>query len=268
VLFFIYIKAHFHTSNDHYLEPQIKEYSLRFDTAVHDTLDTQTNYKLLVVSDLHIGYLIDKTVLQKYVNAMNALQADLIVINGDLIDYYLEPLEKQRMDSELKRLSAPRGVYFVPGNHEYKIDEEACFEWIRNTGIQILRDSVVTIGNRFQLIGRDDRRNKARRMEWERLLAKTDTALNHILITHQPGDIKEALKSNIPLIICGHTHKGQIFPGNFLGVFLFHNLYGLKREGNSCSYTTSGLGLSGFPFRIGSESEMVVFNIEMSSKHP
>jgi predicted MPP superfamily phosphohydrolase len=212
-----------------------------------------------------LGYLIDKFVLQKYINAINAQQADLIVINGDLIDYYLEPLEKQRMHNELKRLSAPHGVYFVPGNHEYKIDAEACLEWISNTGIRALRDSVVTIDKRFQLIGRDDRKNKENRMEWASLLNKSDATMGRILFAHQPGDIKEAVESNIPLIVCGHTHGGQIFPTNFLGVFLFHNLYGMKREGNSCSYTTSGLGLSGFPFRIGSDSEMVIFNIELKN---
>ncbi|MDR2086808.1 MAG: metallophosphoesterase [Dysgonamonadaceae bacterium] len=260
-LFLLYINAHFQSSSDRYLEPQIKKYAFHFDAA-NDTLETPTNYKLLVVSDLHLGYLIDKTVLQKYVTVMNAQQADLIVIAGDLVDYYLEPLEKQQMDSELKKLSAPLGIYFVPGNHEYKINAEACFEWIRNAGIQVLRDSVVTIGNRFQLIGRDDRKNKDHRMEWESLLAKTDAAMPRILVSHQPGDIEDGVASNIPLIICGHTHQGQIFPVNLLGYLLYSNLYGLKKEGNSASYTTSGLGLSGFPFRIGSKSEMVIFTVE------
>jgi predicted MPP superfamily phosphohydrolase len=264
-LLFFYIATHFRTSGNRYLEPQIKEYTFHFHSTCSDTSDVRTNYKLLLVSDLHLGYLIDKSVLQKYVNVLNAQHADLIVINGDLVDYYLAPLEKQYMDDELKRLSAPRGVYFVPGNHEYKIDAEACFDWISNTGIRVLRDSVITIDDRFQLIGRDDRKNKENRMEWEQLLSKSDSTMGRILITHQPGDIKDVRKSNIPLIICGHTHGGQIFPVNFFSSFPFYNLYGWKQDGNSCSYITSGLGLSGFPFRIGSESEMVIFNIELKN---
>jgi predicted MPP superfamily phosphohydrolase len=267
-LFLVYIKTHFHSANDYYLEPQIKEYAFHFDSSVKDTLEIQTNYKLLVASDLHLGYLIDKTVLQKYVTVLNAQQADVIVIAGDLVDYYLKPLEQQEMDQELKKLSAPLGVYFVPGNHEYKIDAAACFEWIRKTGIQVLRDSVITIGGRFQLIGRDDRKNKDKRMEWDTLWAKTDAALPCILVAHQPGDIKEGIKNNIPLIICGHTHNGQIFPVNKFGFLLYTNPYGLKKEGNSTSYTTSGLGLSGFPFRIGSDSEIVIFTLSFNPKQP
>jgi predicted MPP superfamily phosphohydrolase len=245
------------------MEPQIKEYSFHLYSAASDTLKVQTNYKLLVVSDLHLGYLIDKKVLQKYVNVLNAQQADLIVINGDLIDYYLKPLENWRMDEELKKLSASQGIYFIPGNHEYKIDAKANFEWIRKTGISVLCDSVVTIDNCFQLIGRDDRSNKDNRMEWEQLLARTDSTMPHILFSHQPGDIQDGIKSNIPLIICGHTHNGQLFPVNLLVPLIYYNAYGLKKEGNSSFYTTSGLGFSGFPFRIGSESEIVIFNIEI-----
>jgi predicted MPP superfamily phosphohydrolase len=245
------------------MEPQIKEYFFRFHSTVNDTLKAQINYKLLVASDLHLGYLIDKKVLQKYVNVLNSQKADLIVINGDLIDYYLKPLENCRMDEELKKLSATRGVYFVPGNHEYKMDAKANFEWIRQAGISVLCDSVVTIGNCFQLIGRDDRSNKDDRMEWEQLLAKTDATMPRILFSHQPGDIQDGIKSNIPLIICGHTHNGQLFPVNLLGPLIYYNAYGLRKEDNSIFYTTSGFGFSGFPFRIGSESEIVIFNIEI-----
>jgi predicted MPP superfamily phosphohydrolase len=261
--FFFCVHFYLRYPKDGYLEPQIKTFSFQFDSTTNDTLDIKKNYKILMVSDMHLGYFINKTILQKYITVINAQQADIILINGDLIDYYLEPLEKERMDEELRKLQASQGVYFVPGNHEYKIDEEADFNWIRKTGIPVLRDSVVTLDDRLQLIGRDDRKNKDNRMEWDKLMAQTDSTKIRILISHQPGDIIEALPYSIPLILCGHTHDGQIFPGNGLCHFIHHNSYGLKKEGDSYSYTTSGLGLSGFPFRIGTESEVVIFNIEI-----
>jgi predicted MPP superfamily phosphohydrolase len=263
VSFFTVTGFHFQTSRVNYLKPQIREFSHRFHSLSSDTVRTKSKYKLLLVSDLHLGYLIDGKVLREYVNLLNAQEADILIINGDLIDYHLEPLKNRHIEDELKRLRATRGVYFVPGNHEYKIDVEACLDWIRGTGIYVLRDSVVTIDSHIQLIGRDDRKNRENRMEWEKLAAQSDPTKTGILITHQPGDIREALPYNFPLILCGHTHHGQIFPVNLSNSLLFHNPYGLQKEGaSSWSYTTSGLGLSGFPFRIGSRSEMVIFNIE------
>jgi predicted MPP superfamily phosphohydrolase len=263
ISFFTLIGFHFHSSQDNYLKPQIREFSFRFHSLSSDSIPAKNKYKLLMVSDLHLGYLINKKVLQEYVRILNLQQADILIINGDLIDYYLDPLKDQNMEEELKCLYAPQGVYFVPGNHEYKIDAEACLDWIRDTGICVLRDSVVTIDQRFQLIGRDDRKNQENRMEWEALNLQTDSTKTGILITHQPGDIREALPCYFSLILCGHTHNGQIFPLNLSNALLFHNSYGLQKEGvSSYSYTTSGLGLSGFPFRIGSRSEIVIFNIE------
>lgn len=267
VSFFTFIGLNLHTSKDNYVEPQIREFSVQLHATQNDTTKTPSEYKILVVSDLHIGYIIDKKVLQKEVDFVNALQADIIVINGDLIDYYLEPLKDQKMDEVLSRLTAPEGVYFVPGNHEYKIDEEADFEWIRQTGITILRDSVVNIDSQLQLIGRDDRKNKENRISWDELADKTDSSKARLLFSHQPNDINEAVKYNFPLIVCGHTHNGQIFPFNWSGVLFHANQYGLKKEDNSYTYTTSGLGLSGFPLRICSKSEVAIFNIKISNTH-
>ena len=264
LLFFSHVGYYFRSPKDNYLEPQVKNLSFKFDL-VHnesDTIETKSDYKLLVVSDLHLGYLIDKKVLRKYVDFINTQQADIVVINGDLIDYYLEPLKEQRMEEELMRLQAPYGVYFILGNHEYKKDAEANFEWIRQSGISILWDSVVTIG-KLQLIGRDDLENEDSRKEWTQLMAQTDSSKALVFFTHQPNDRKDAIANNIPLIISGHTHDGQIFPMNWL-TFLFHShSHGTKIEGESYLYTTSGLGLSGFPFRISTESEVVIFHIHI-----
>jgi predicted MPP superfamily phosphohydrolase len=261
IAFFVYIGFHFHSSNDRYLEPQKRNFSIELNTACNDNIQNGESYKLLVVSDLHLGYIINKEALKKYVSVINAQNADIIVIAGDLIDFYLEPLEIQKMDEDLKCLYAPHGVYFIPGNHEYKIDAEIDLEWIRKTGITVLRDSVANIGSKLQLIGRDDRKNKENRMAWNDLMIQTDSSKAQILIAHNPKDINEV--ADIPLVICGHSHNGQVFPINFLCRILYPNSYGFKRKGNVCTYTTSGIGLSGFPLRICSESELVIFNVEI-----
>jgi predicted MPP superfamily phosphohydrolase len=262
LLFFVCIGRQFQASRDDYLPPEIKEFPFSFAVVSNDTVEIRTTYRLLVVADLHLGHLINKDVLKKYVEIINAQHADIIVIDGDLIDYSIEQLEEQGMDNELKKLHAFYGVYLIPGNHEYKGDPEANFQWISQAGITVLRDSVANIGDHLQLIGRDDRRNKAYRMNWEQLVARSDTDKVRILFAHQPQDINQAvLDENIPLIVSGHTHNGELFPMNWINRFIFPNSYGMQKDGNSFFYTTSGLGLSGFPFRIGTESEMVIFNI-------
>jgi predicted MPP superfamily phosphohydrolase len=84
-----------------------------------------------------------------------------------------------------------------------------------------------------------------------------------IFLAHQPGDIRDAYRYGIPLTVCGHTHGGQAFPANLIVHLQYPNSYGLKGNGESYSYTTSGLGLSGFPLRVASNSEVVVFDIEI-----
>jgi Predicted phosphohydrolases len=250
-------------SKDNFINPDVKEFSFQFDT-LPDSIpsDSITAYKLLTVSDLHLGYLINKSVLKKYVDVINSLQPDIIVVDGDLIDYYLAPLIEERMDLELKKLKAPHGVYFVPGNHEYKVNPEADFEWIRSAGITVLKDSIANIDDKLYLIGWDDRSNEENRASLKSLFAKVPNKESCILFAHQPKDIKEALALNIPLTISGHTHNGQFFPANLISFFQ-DNFYGLQQEGDNYSYTTSGLGLSGMPVRIVSQSEIAVFNIEI-----
>lgn len=115
--------------------------------------------KIVAVSDIHLGYGTGKSALKKYVNMINEQKPDLILIGGDLIDNSVVPLYTEKMSEELSELKAPMGIYMVPGNHEYisGIDESARF--IKSTPIQLLIDSVVTLPNGIQLIGRDDRHN-------------------------------------------------------------------------------------------------------------
>jgi Predicted phosphohydrolases len=246
-----------------FLHPGLRTFTFSFNKPEVPGIRPKATYKLLVAADLHLGYVINKDVLEAYVDLINDQHADIVVINGDLVDYTMRPLIETGMDEELRKLKAPYGIYFVPGNHEYKFDPEERFEWIRNAGITVLKDSSVTINSTLTLIGRDDRSQKDKRKPLADLLKKTDTSYPYILFTHQPGDLKEIYRYRIPLTICGHTHGGQVFPGNVASYIMYTNPYGWQRRGESASYTTSGLGLSGLPLRVGTRSEIVVFYIEI-----
>ncbi len=258
----ILIWISFILSYHNFTNPVIKNYDFSFNRKTENQTAPVQTYKMLIAADLHLGYIVDKQMLDKYVKLINDQHADIVVIDGDLIDWDLYPLIKTGMQHDLKRIKAPKGVYFIPGNHEYKFDSENKLAWISQSGMTVLKDTIISIDDKLWLIGRDDKDNEKRKPIAE-LMKGFDTSKPCIMLAHQPANIKEACEYHIPLTICGHTHCGQIFPANLLSSFLYSNPYGMKTKDNCSSCTTSGLGLSGFPLRSGSHCEAIVFEIKI-----
>ena len=217
--------------------------------------------RVVGISDVHLGYETNKERLADYVRRINALEPDLILIAGDLIDHNLTPVKAQRMQDELSLLKAPLGVFMVPGNHDYfaHIDEVADF--LKRTPVTLLRDSVVTLSNGLQIVGRDDRRNRDR-AEVSDLVQQTDSSKPILLLDHQPYDLDKAVAAGVDLQLSGHTHHGQVWPLNYLTDYLFELSYGYEKRGDTHFYVSSGLSLWGPPYRIGTDSEMVLFLID------
>ena len=166
------------------------------------------------------------------------------------------------MAEELTELKAPLGIYMVPGNHEYISGIDESVRFIKDTPIQLLRDSVITLTNGIQLIGRDDRANPAR-SSLQELMVNIDKSKPIILLDHQPYKLMESEIAGIDLQFSGHTHRGQVWPMSLVTDYLFEQSHGYRQWGNSHIYVSSGLSLWGPPFRIGTESEMVVFQLSM-----
>ena len=216
--------------------------------------------KIVAVSDLHLGNGTGKTALKRYVKMIGEQNPDLILIAGDLIDNSVVPLYTENMMEELSELKAPLGIYMVPGNHEYISGIKASARFIQDTPIQLLRDSVVTLPNGMQLIGRDDRSNTARRSLQE-LMAGIDKSNPIILLDHQPYKLTESEAAGVDLQFSGHTHRGQVWPMNWVTDHIYEQSHGYRQWGNSHIYVSSGLSLWGPPFRIGTESDMGVFHL-------
>ena len=216
--------------------------------------------KIVAVSDLHLGNGTGKTALKRYVKMINEQNPDLILIAGDLIDNSVVPLYTENMMEELSELKAPLGIYMVPGNHEYISGIKASARFIQDTPIQLLRDSVVTLPNGMQLIGRDDRSNTASRSLQE-LMAGIDKSNPIILLDHQPYKLTESEAAGVDLQFSGHTHRGQVWPMNWVTDHIYEQSHGYRQWGNSHIYVSSGLSLWGPPFRIGTESDMAVFHL-------
>ena len=243
-------------------------YRFNHPVAVEKTIEIRKsggkyqNLKIAAFSDLHLGVAVDKKRLQKYVQFINRQSPDLILIAGDLVDNNVLPLNLENMHEEINRLQAPLGVYMCLGNHEYLSGMEAGLKFLQKTQIHLLIDQVLSIEDSFWLIGRDDTHGNKPRQTLETLVAQTHPAQALILIEHQPWQPNEGIENNIDLQFFGHTHRGQLWPLNYIADRLFPLSYGYRQTGATHTYVSSGLGLWGPPCRIGTPSEIVIFNLQ------
>ena len=238
-----------------YKNPKLQEY----DLVINKQAEVST-LRVVAVSDIHLGFGTGKATLSKYIDKINEQKPDLILISGDLIDNSVLPLKEEHMEEELNKLSAPLGVFMVPGNHEYISDIDESLAFLKTTSIQVLRESVVSLPNGVQLIGRDDRHNH-RRKPLRDLAEQVDHSKPVLLLDHQPYDLDKTIKAGVDLQFSGHTHRGQIWPVSLLTDRLFDISYGYDNREGTHFYVSSGLSLWGPPFRIGTDSELVVFNL-------
>lgn len=218
--------------------------------------------KIVAASDIHLGTSIDKKYLQKYVKLINDQHPDIVLLVGDVSDRSMIPVINQHMDEELKQIKAPLGVYAINGNHEhYAETPNATAEYLKKAGIRVLRDEVSLVDSSFYIVGRDDRSNM-RRKSLTDIVNGLDSIKPRILLDHQPYQLEEAENNGIDLQISGHTHNGQFFPGNLFVKKMYELGYGYKKKGKTHYYVSSGLGLWGPQYRIGTQSELVVINLK------
>ena len=183
--------------------------------------------KIVAISDVHLGNGTRKPQLKKFVEMINAQEPDLIVIGGDLIDNSLIPLYQQKMAEELNQLKAPMGIYMAPGNHEYISGIEECERFLKDTPIRLLRDTIITLPNGLQIIGRDDRSNR-RRTPIADLMKKVDTTQPTLLLDHQPYEVAKKDSLGIDIQFSGHTHRGQVWPMSLLVDNMYEQSYGYR----------------------------------------
>jgi hypothetical protein len=217
---------------------------------------------VVMASDVHLGNIIRKGRLKKYVELLNRQNADVILFAGDLIDHSMRPVEHQKMDEDLRKLKSTYGTFAIFGNHEFYGDVAKATAFYANSGIMLLRDSSVTVANRFVLIGRDDI-SQHRRQPLDSIVAGIRENLPKILLEHNPVKIGDAIKNNIDLQLSGHTHNGQIFPLNYIVGSMYPLPYGYLKSGKTNFYVSSGLGLWAAPVRIGTNSEIVRITISL-----
>ena len=237
--------------NIHYHNKQRQEIHLTTDKHLERPL------KMVMVSDLHAGFHNRRAEIARWVDLINAEKADLILIAGDLIDNNTRPLLAEGTAEEFRRFNAPAIVCL--GNHESITGLKNALDFIEQTGICLLRDSALVIDG-VTVIGREDRSYRHRKSV-EQLMQGIDRDNYVILLDHQPYHLEEAEENGVDLQLSGHTHRGQVWPLNWVTKKMYECDYGQYRRGNTDYYVSSGLGLWGGKFRIGTSSEYAVITV-------
>jgi len=218
------------------------------------TKPLQRPLKIIMLSDLHLGYHNRCAELHRWVELLNSEKADLILMAGDLIDRSVRPLIDDGMDRELLRLNAP--VVACLGNHEYYAGEPNSLDFFKRADITLLRDSVMNWGP-LQIVGRDDRTN-LRRKSVAALCKGLDPSKYTILLDHQPYNLEQSEQQGVDFQLSGHTHHGQVWPISWITESVYECAFGEWQRGDTRYYVSSGLGIWGGKFRIGTRSEYIV----------
>ena len=258
-------------------------------TTVDVDVDTNGAYtgelKVVLLGDLHLSVNSNLAMTQRMVDLVNAQDPDVVVIAGDIFTSNYQGLRQAERYAELlSQLHARDGVYAVYGNHD--VDEDLFLgfaisplseafrsremeEFFEDAGFITLEDEAMTIADgNICLVGRIDGEKAGDgtrdRMSAEELLSDVDTTLPVIVLQHEPIEYESLAANGADVVLSGHTHAGQIFPGNLIVPYFNENAYGLKFMHGIATVVTSGVGYYGPPIRVGTDSEVMVVNISFS----
>lgn len=220
---------------------------------------------IVMASDMHFGYLSGKSHAERMVKEINALEPDIVLFPGDIVDDDIMPYKNKGIGELLSQIKAPLGVYASLGNHDrFKGGTEEIISLLEESGIQVLYDEVIEVGDWLTLIGRKDYSDSGRAV-LSNLTEHMVSSKPVIMLEHQPVGLDIAEEQGIDLMVSGHTHHGQIAPANLLTARLFENDWGYLQKGRLHSIVSSGYGFCGPPIRIGSRSEVVSIHVRFSN---
>ncbi|HLR12463.1 MAG TPA: metallophosphoesterase [Burkholderiaceae bacterium] len=232
--------------------PQVVRYQVSVDKPLAQPL------RIALISDTHFGHVIGKQHIRRLADIVNKEQPDIILLAGDIMDDLPDAFIQKDMASALRKVKAPLGQYAVLGNHDnYRHVQSAIVEATEAGGFTVLRDETRIIDNRFVLVGRRDKEEQ--RQTPEEII--TDSDMPIIVLDHQPADVDLVAQTDADIMMVGHTHAGQVFPGTLLVGLFQRYTHGHYRQGKLQLFVTSGFGLWGVPLRIGTRAEVAIIDL-------
>ncbi|MEA2748789.1 MAG: uncharacterized protein QOI41_2932 [Myxococcales bacterium] len=235
----------------------------RVRVAIDRLAKSQEGYRIVQISDVHVGPTIGREFIEGIVARINALKPDLVAITGDLVDGSVEELAEHV--APLAKLQAKDGVFFVTGNHEYYSGADRWIAHLATLGVRVLRNERVRIGgdDGFDLAGIDDASShgNGHGPDLEKALRGRDPARACVLLAHQPRGIELADSLGVDLQLSGHTHGGQMIPWNFLVRLQQPFVEGLHKLARAQIYVSRGTGYWGPPMRVGAPAEITEISL-------
>lgn len=226
------------------------------------------NFRIVQISDSHLGTTFSGKELGKYIDEINKLNPDIVVITGDFVDDDTSLSDMVDGAASLGKLETQSGVYFVYGNHDKgyfnnrDYNDEDIRKELEKNGVKILEDEVINLTDNIILIGRQDKENKDR-IDAVSFTKNLDKSKYIIDLNHQPNDYENEVAAEMDLVLSGHTHGGQFFPLGQIGVILEANdkMYGMETRGKTTFIVNSGISDWAVKFKTGTISEYTVIDV-------
>ncbi|MET8298854.1 metallophosphoesterase [Streptomyces sp. NPDC005180] len=221
-------------------------------------------FRIAVVSDVHLGPILGRAHTRRVVETVNRTQPDLIAVVGDLVDGSVHDLGPAA--EPLRELRARHGSFFVTGNHEYFSGAQQWVDHVRELGLVPLENARRELPH-FDLAGVNDVQGEkeGKGPDFQAALGDRDRSRTSVLLAHQPVVIHDAVRHGVDLQLSGHTHGGQLWPGNYVAELANPTVAGLERYGDTQLYVSRGAGAWGPPVRVGAPSDITV--VELASYH-
>lgn len=263
---------------------KVTPYKITVDKSAPD----MDSLQIVLLADTHFGYNSGAVHAQEIVDKINEQQPDLVCIAGDIFDNEYDAVrEPEKISEILRTIRSKYGVYACWGNHDLnepilagftfkhkkedskQLKDPRMKRFLQNSNIQLLEDEAVLIDNSFYVVGRKDasliEKIEEKRKTPAQLTQKLDKNKTIIVIDHQPKELQDIADAGVDLDLCGHTHDGQTFPGNFTVKFLWENPCGYLQKGSMHNIVTSGSGVWGPAMRVGTDSEICTINLIFSN---
>ncbi len=256
-----------------------------YHITINKTVPKMDHLRIALFADCHFGYNTGLFHARKIVRKVNRAKPDLICIAGDIFDNEYEAVpHPEKLCRILRSLKSKYGTYACWGNHDLNepilagftfpsassdIVDSRMEDFVKSCGIQLLEDETLLINNSFYLTGRRDpdraRKTNTKRKTPVQLTKDLDRSKPVIILDHQPKELQELQEAGADLDLCGHTHDGQMFPGNIITRLFWKNSCGYLQKGSMHNIVTSGTGLWGPAMRIGTSSEICIIEISFRS---
>lgn len=259
---------------------KVNEYSV----TVNKSCGSDKHLKAVLVADLHMGYAIGVDHITNMVKKINEQNADIVIIAGDIFDNSYDGMDDpEGIKAQLKSIKSKYGVYAVYGNHD--IDEKILmgftFDWggkqlnsekmtnfIKECDIKLINDESVLINDEFYLVGRRDTdkpgTEDGTRAEISELTKDLDKTKPIFVLSHEPDELQKTADAGADIDFSGHTHDGQLFPGNLTIGLFWENPCGMIKKDNMYSIVTSGVGVYGTFMRVGTDAEICSVDIDFA----